>query len=150
MEIIRGNFIISTDKSKLQIDIIHKYLSEESYWAKNISKERVQRSIEHAICFGVYDGEKQIGFARIVTDYAIIAYLGDVFILEPYRGKGLSKWLMECIVAHPDLTDLRRFVLATLDAHGLYEQFDFNPLHYPERWMERVNHKNYVDGKWLS
>ena len=150
MEIIRGNFIISTEKSKLQIDVIHKYLSEESYWAKNISKERVQRAIEHAICFGVYDGEKQIGFARIVTDYAIIAYLGDVFILEPYRGKGLSKWLMECIVAHPDLTDLRRFVLATLDAHGLYEQFDFNSLHYPERWMERVNHKNYVDGRWLS
>lgn len=141
---------ISTDKSRLQLDVIHNYLAKHSYWAKNISIERLQRAIDHSICFGVYDGDQQVGFARVVTDYAVIAYLGDVFIDEGYRGKGLSKQLMDYIVNVPELNGLRRFVLATKDAHGLYSQFGFTPMEFPERWMERVNHTIYQNGQWMD
>jgi GNAT superfamily N-acetyltransferase len=131
-----SEYSVSTDKSKLQIAVIHKFLSS-SYWAKDISIEKVQRAIDNALCFGVYKGDAQVGFARVVTDFAVIGYIGDVFILDEERGKGLSKMLMKAIVEHPQLQDLRRIVLATRDAHGLYAQFGFKPLVFPERWMEK-------------
>jgi GNAT superfamily N-acetyltransferase len=136
METTQGEYSISTDKSKLQLDVIHGFLSN-SYWAKNISIEKIKTCIENSICYGVYHHNKQVGFARVVTDYAVIAYIGDVFIVEEHRGKGLSKMLMKEIVAHPELQNLRRWILATRDAHGLYEQVGFKELKFPERWMER-------------
>jgi GNAT superfamily N-acetyltransferase len=131
-----GEFIISTDKARLQVDIIQQFLAEESYWAQNRTLEQTRTAIENSICFGVYRGERQIGFARVVSDCATFAYIGDVFILEDYRGQGLSKWLMEVILAHEDLQNLRRWILATRDAHGLYSQFGFHGLKFPGRWME--------------
>ena len=122
----------------LDVDVIHKFLSEESYWANRRTREQTRRAIENSICFGLYDGDAQIGFARVVSDFSTFAYLGDVFVLKEYRGRGLSKMLMEAVVSHPDLQGLRRWLLATKDAHGLYEQFDFAPLRFPERWMERT------------
>lgn len=133
-----GEFTISDDRNRLQIDAIHKYLSEESYWARERSKEQTERAIKNSLPFGVYKGENLIGFARVVTDFATFAYLGDVFILEDYRGKGLSKWLMEVIISHPDLQGFRRWILATKDAHTLYEKFGFDGLRFPERWMEKT------------
>ena len=138
MEVRRGEFTIDTDTSRLDRGMIQKFLAEESYWAKTRTPEQTQTAIENSLCFGLYNGEGQIGFARVVSDFATFAYLGDVFILPEARGHGLSKWLMETIISHPDLQGLRRWVLATLDAHGLYEQFEFAPLRYPERWMERT------------
>lgn len=130
-------FEISTDRARLQIEVIHGYLSQESYWAAGRPLEKTLRAIENSLCFGLYRGADQIGFARIVTDYATFAYLGDVFVLGEFRGMGLSKWLMDTIISHPDLQGLRRWVLATRDAHGLYEKFGFSALRFPERWMER-------------
>ena len=138
MEWKNGEFTISTDKTKLQFDVIQSYLADESYWAKNRTLEQTLRAIENSICFGVFEGEKQIGFARVVSDQATFAYLGDVFILEEFRGRGLSKWLIKTIVSYPDLQGLRRWVLATRDAHGLYSQFEFGQLRHPDRWMERT------------
>jgi GNAT superfamily N-acetyltransferase len=132
----RGEFLISTDRDRLDLDVIHGFLTN-CYWAKGIPPEVVARSIEHALCFGVYDGSgAQVGFARVVSDFATVAYLGDVFILESHRGRGLSKWLMECILRHPALQNLRRWILLTRDAHGLYAQFGFTPVTAPERYME--------------
>ncbi len=122
------DFMISTNKKLLDIHIIHKYLSERSYWAQGIPIKTVQTSIKHSICFGVYENEKQIGFARLVTDQATFAYLADVFVLETHRGLGLSKWLMQCIHEYPGTKNLRRWMLATKDAHGLYAQFGWKPL----------------------
>ncbi len=133
-----GEFKISTDRALLPIDVIHKFLSEESYWAKERTLEQTETAIKNSLPFGVYKGEKLIGFARIVTDYATFAYLGDVFILEECRGKGLSKWMMEVIINHPDLQGFRRWILATKDAHSLYEKFEFTALKFPERWMEKT------------
>lgn len=138
MNWIRGEFVIDTDRDALQIEFIQSFLAEESYWARERTVEQTRRAIENSICFGLYSGNRQIGFARVVSDLATFAYLGDVFVLEEFRGRGLSKWLMETIVSHPDLQGLRRWVLATRDAHGLYEQYDFAPLKFPERWMERT------------
>lgn len=138
MEWQNGEFIISTDRERLQIDVIHKFLSEESYWAKERTKEQTVTAIKNSLPFGVYKGENLVGFARVVTDYATFAYLGDVFILEEYRGKGLSRRLMKTIVNHPDLQGFRRWVLATRDAHALYEKFEFFALRHPERWMEKT------------
>lgn len=132
-----GEFLISTDKQRLQVDVIHKYLSEDSYWAKGRGREDTEKAIENSICFGVYYGSDQIGFARVISDKATFAYLGDVFILPGFQKKGLSKRLMEAILSHPELQNLRRWILATADAHGLYAQYGFNELKYPERWMER-------------
>jgi GNAT superfamily N-acetyltransferase len=116
--------------------LIHDFLTN-SYWAKGISQQVVARSIEHALCFGIYDGvAAQVGFARVISDFATVAYLGDVFVLESHRGRGLSKWLMQCIVQHPALQNLRRWILLTRDAHRLYSQFGFTPLAAPERYME--------------
>lgn len=134
----QGEFTISTDRNRLQIAAIHKFLSEESYWANKRTKEQTITAIKNSLPFGVYTGENQIGFARVVTDYATFAYLGDVYILEEYRGRGLSKWLMETIVNHPDLQGFRRWVLATKDAHTLYEKYGFTPLKHPARWMEKA------------
>ena len=134
----QGEFIISTDRDRLQIEAIHKFLSEESYWANRRTKEQTETAIKNSLPFGVYKGENQIGFARVVTDYATFAYLGDVYILEDFRGRGLSKWLMETIVNHPDLQGFRRWVLATKDAHTLYEKYGFTPLKHSARWMEKA------------
>jgi GNAT superfamily N-acetyltransferase len=134
----KGGFVISTDRNRLQIDAIHRFLSEESYWARERSKEKTITAIKNSLPFGVYTGANQIGFARVVTDYATFAYLGDVYILEEYRGQGLSKWLMDVIIGHPELQNFRRWVLATKDAHTLYEKYGFTALKYPERWMEKA------------
>jgi len=132
----RGEFLISTDPARLDLDMIHGFLTN-CYWAKGIPREVVARSIEHALCFGVYDGSgAQVGFARVVSDFATVAYLGDVFVLESHRRHGLGKWLMECVMEHPALQDLRRWILVTRDAHGLYSQFGFTPVKAPESYME--------------
>lgn len=135
MEWKKNEFLISTDKTKIDIAVVHGYLWR-SYWAENIPREIVERSIENSLCFGIYKSEKQIGFARVISDFATFAYLADVFVLEEERGKKLSKWLMEIMIAHPQLQGLRRFTLATKDAHGLYAQFGFKPFAKPDRWME--------------
>lgn len=134
-EFEKEGYMISTDHAKLDITGIHQYLSEESYWARNIPLELVKRSIDHSLCFGLYHHEKQIGFARLITDKATFAYLADVFIAEPYRGKGLSKWLVQTIHANPDVQGLRRWLLGTRDAHGLYAQFGWKPI--PEELASR-------------
>lgn len=134
----KGEYTISTDRARLDANAIHKFLSEESYWAKERTKEQTTLAIKNSLPFGVYTGENLIGFARVVTDYATFAYLGDVFILEDFRGRGLSLWLMETIVNHPDLQGFRRWILATRDAHALYEKFGFDTLRFPERWMEKT------------
>ena len=140
----RGEYTITTDSARVDIDVVHRYLSEESYWAQNIPREVVARSIAHSLCFSVLHEKNQIGFARITTDRATVAYLGDVFILPSHRGKGLSTWLMECISSHPALQGLRRWMLATSDAHGLYAQFGFTPIKAPERWMEKHDPQVYA------
>ncbi|MFZ0951882.1 MAG: GNAT family N-acetyltransferase [Candidatus Sulfotelmatobacter sp.] len=137
MEYWRGDFLISTSRERLDLDVVHGFLTN-CYWAKGIPREVVARSIEHALCFGIYDGEgAQIGFARVISDFSTIAYVGDVFVLETHRGRGLGKWLMQCIIEHPALQNLRRWILTTRDAHGLYSQFGFTPVKAPERFMER-------------
>ncbi|WP_167611962.1 GNAT family N-acetyltransferase [Maribellus sediminis] len=127
---------ISTDKTRLDIELIHNYLSNESYWAKGRTMETVRRSIEHSLCFGVYTDNQQIGFARVISDYAIFAWILDVFILEKHRGKGYSKLLMKAIMTHEQLQNLQRWGLGTDDAHGLYAQFGFTALSKPQNMME--------------
>lgn len=134
---------ISTDKSLLNKKVIHEFISN-SYWAKEIPMEILELSIENSICFGVYENDVQVGFARVVTDKATFGYLADVFILESHRGKGLSKMLMDAIMSHPDLQGLRRFMLATRDAHGLYAQYGFTPVALPDRLMEIVKKDLYL------
>lgn len=142
----KNNFVISTDKSKLDITAIHQYIGGESYWAQGIPLEVLKKSIDKSMCFGIYDGTKQIGFARMITDCSTFAYLADVYVLEAYRGNGLSKWLMEFIMKHPDLQGLRRYMLATRDAHGLYLQYGFKPVSNPENIMEIRNADIYKKG----
>lgn len=137
-EFKKENFLISTDKQKLDIKTIHSFLTN-SYWSKGITIEKVERSIKHSLCFGVYVEGKQIGFARVTTDYTLFGYLADVFIVDEYRGKGLSKWLMECILNHPEVQDLRSWMLATKDAHDLYKKFGFKPLEEPTKYMAKKN-----------
>ena len=132
----RGEYLISTDKSRLDLTLIHNFLTT-SYWAAGIPLEVVRRSIEHSLSFGLYKEDQQIGYAQAITDFATFAYLGDVFILEPFRGQGLSKWLMEVIVTYPELQGFRRWILLTKDAHGLYKKVDFTGVATPERYMER-------------
>jgi GNAT superfamily N-acetyltransferase len=150
MESRRGEFLISTSPGRLDLDVIHGFLTT-CYWAKGIPREVVARSIEHSLCFGIYhevdeespllvkparSGAPQVGFARVISDFATIAYLGDVFVLDAYRGRGLSKWMLECIVQHPPLQRLRRWILLTRDAHGLYAKFGFTPVRSPGSYME--------------
>lgn len=134
----RGEFLISTDQQKLQLDLIHDFLSNRSYWALQRSLDVVARALENSLSFGLYKGEHQVGFARVVTDYATFAWLADVFIVEEERGQGLSKWLLEVIFSHPHLQGFRRWVLVTRDAHELYRQFGFKELENPTRWMEKI------------
>lgn len=138
MENKRDNLVLSDDSRRLDIDAICGFLSR-SYWANKRSRATIERAIRYSLCIGVYEGEKQIGFARVITDYAVFAYLCDVFIHEDYRGRRLGKWMMESILAHPELQGLRRWCLVTRDAHGLYKQFGFNELGDPARWMEKFD-----------
>lgn len=140
MTVAKNQFTITTEKEKFDVEFIHSFLTR-SYWAEGISKEVIKRSIEGALCFGLFENDKQIGFARMITDKATFAYLADVFIIEEYRGRGLSKWLMEVIMSHPSLQGLRRMMLATKDAHGLYEKLGFTALNNVDRWMQ-INDPN--------
>ncbi|WP_145854354.1 GNAT family N-acetyltransferase [Pedobacter suwonensis] len=143
MEISENGFIFSDQKERLDLEAIHQYLSVESYWAKGIPIATVKRSIENSLCFGIYKDHVQVGFARWVTDKATFAWLCDVYINENYRGLGLSKKMMSFMIFHPDLQGLRRYQLATLDAHGLYEQFGFSAIQNPERQMGIVIQNAY-------
>ena len=133
-EYTRDGFTISTDPSRLDIDMIHQFLSH-AYWSEEIPRELVERAIDHSLCFGVYRG-RQVGLARVITDYATFGYLCDVFVLEEFRGKGIGTWLMECVMSHPDLQGFRRWILLTRDAHALYRKFGFSDLKNPARYME--------------
>ena len=135
MEWEKEGYMISTDKEKIDVKYVHTIL-KQMYWSEDIPLNVVERSIKGSLCFAVYDQDKQVGFARVITDKATFAYLADVFIDPVYRGKGLSKWMMQTIVNHPELQGLRRFMLATKDAHSLYTQFGFTPITFPERWMQ--------------
>ncbi|MEA2203402.1 MAG: hypothetical protein QOE77_178 [Blastocatellia bacterium] len=133
----RDEYVISDDRTRLDIKVIHAFLSSESYWAPGRAVETVQRSVDNSLPFGLYHGKDLIGFARVVTDYATFAWIADVFVVTEFRGRGLAKWLVEVILSHPQLQGFRRWVLATKDAHELYRRFGFRELHRPERWMER-------------
>jgi ribosomal protein S18 acetylase RimI-like enzyme len=133
----RGEFTISTERVRMDVDVIHGYLSR-AYWSAGIPREIVERALQHSLCFGLFEGETQIGFARAVTDSTTFAYVCDVFVLESHQGKGLGTWLMQCVMRHPDLQGLRRCQLVTRDAHALYEKVGFRPLNQPERHMERT------------
>jgi len=137
----RGDYEISTDPARLDMDVTHKFLSEEAYWSPGVPREVVERAVANAIPFGVYkvtaSGSTQAGFARVVSDRATFAWICDVFVLPEHRGQGLGKWLMECMTAHPELQGLRRWMLATRDAHDLYAQYGFTPLEDPSRFMIR-------------
>ena len=134
--------MLSTDRERLDLDVIHGFLTE-CYWAKGISREIVARSIENSLCFGIYAGNQQAGFARVISDFATYAYIADVFVLDTYRGRGLGKWLMECIMQHPRLQGLRRWSLVTGDAHGLYAKSGFTAPKWPEIYMERYDEEIY-------
>ena len=136
-------YSITTDNSKLDVNLIHQYLSEESYWAKGIPKHIVEKSIANSLCFGLFYNDEQVGFARLITDKATFAYLADVFIIEAYRGKGLGKWLMQVIQSHPDVQNLRRWLLTTKDAHGLYEQAGWTKV--PDDYTYRLMMRNDPD-----
>lgn len=136
MEFQKNSYSISTEKSKLDLELIYGFL-KSSYWAKDQPFEKIKTSIDNSLCFGLYKNEKQIGFARVLTDMARIAHLADVFILEPYRGMGLGKWLLQCIMAHPELENINKWMLATKDAHSLYKKFGFKTLKTPEFYMEK-------------
>jgi GNAT superfamily N-acetyltransferase len=138
----RDGLTISNDPARIDRALVHAFLSD-SYWAAGIPREIVDRSIENALCFGVYDENRQVGFARVISDFATFAYLADVFVLPSHRGRGLAKWLMEAILGHPKLQGLRRWMLATRDAHGLYRQVGFTELANPERLMELVRSEIY-------
>jgi GNAT superfamily N-acetyltransferase len=131
----RGDLLLSTDRGRLNLDTIHSFL-RMCYWARGIPREVVARSIQNSLCFGVYKHAQQVGFARVVSDFATYAYIGDVFVLDAFRGQGLGKWMMEAIMRHPQLQGLRRWTLATRDAHPLYAQFGFTPLKKPGNFME--------------
>lgn len=129
---------VTSDRSRMDIDAIHAFLSQEAYWSKNIPREIVERAIAHSLCFGAFDDDAQVGFARVITDYATFAYIADVFVLESHRGRGIGKAIMNAIAQHPELQGLRRWHLVTRDAHALYAQFGFEPVDAPERHMMKV------------
>ncbi|HKQ58668.1 MAG TPA: GNAT family N-acetyltransferase [Candidatus Eisenbacteria bacterium] len=141
----RDGFTISTDPARIDVDLVHGFLTR-SYWAEGIPREVVRRSIEHSLNFGVYEGASLVGFARVISDRATFAYLGDVFVLEAYRGRGLARWLLEVVHAHPELQNLRRWVLLTRDAHALYREAGYAPLSAPDRYMERWVPRIYTRG----
>jgi GNAT superfamily N-acetyltransferase len=133
-----GRFTVSTDPMRIDLDAIHAFLSRESYWAAGIAKDALERAIGHSLCFGMYDGADQIGFARVISDYATYAYINDVYILAPYRGQGLATWMLSCVLDHPQLQGLRRMSLHTKDAQSFYQRFGFAAPRYPERYLERL------------
>lgn len=141
--VVKDAFTISTSKEKLQVAVIHDYLANQSYWAANIPLQIVEQTIQHSLCFGLYHNETQIGYARLITDYCTFAYLADVFLLPAYRGQGLAKWMMEIMIEHPNLQGLRRWLLATRDAHELYRKIGFEPLDKPQNIMQRKDLLNY-------
>lgn len=143
MKIAENRYIVSTEKTRINIPIVHAYLANESYWVKNIPYETVEKAISNSICFGVYQGDEQVGFARVITDKATVAYLGDVFILPAHRGRELSKKLMEAIMGHPELQGLRRWILLTSDAHELYRKYGWKEIAEPAKWMEWHNKNVY-------
>jgi len=132
----QNELIVTTDPAQQDVDAIHAYLTR-AYWCEGIPRRIVERAVRNSLCFGLFDGPAQVGLARVVTDYATYAYLCDVYVLESHRGQGLGKWLIECVMVHPELQGLRRFNLATRDAHGLYAHFGFQPLRQPEVHMEK-------------
>lgn len=138
----RGEFVVSTDPARIDGDVVWGYL-RRSYWAEDIPRAVVERAIANSLNFGLHHGGGQIGFARVVTDYATFAYIADVFVLEEFRGQKLAVWLMECVAAHPRLQGLRRWMLGTADAHRLYEKTGFTPVAAPGRWMEKADPKIY-------
>jgi len=140
---VLSEYEISTDTHRLNVDVVHKFLAEDSYWSPGIPRAIVERAIQNSLCFGVYHRATQIGFARVVTDKSTFALLADLFIVDAHRGKGLSKWLMRCVVGHEDLQGLRRLLLLTSDAHGLYRQFGFEELGNPSRFMEVLRQDIY-------
>jgi GNAT superfamily N-acetyltransferase len=146
VEYRRDIFLISTDQARIDLDVVHGYLSR-SYWEKSIPRTFVKKAIANSLCFGLYD--EQVGFARVISDSATYSYLADVFILEEYRGRGLSKWLLQCVLQHPELQWPRTFFLATRDAHGLYSQFGFAVVDTPERFMIRRNSEVFRDGEYV-
>ena len=146
MEWTRDAFTVTTDRARLDRDVIHRFLAS-SYWAENIPRAVVDKAIDNSLCFGLLEESRQIGFARVMTDCATFAYLADVFVLPDHRGAGLGKWLIECVMSHPELQGLRRRLLGTRDAHGLYRQFGFTPLKHPEIFMEIVNRDLYSAAK---
>jgi GNAT superfamily N-acetyltransferase len=145
MEWLRDNFTVTCDRARLDVAVITEFLAS-SYWAAGISAATVRKSIEHSMCFGLLDGERQIGFARVITDCAAFAYLADVFVLPEYRRRGLARWMIECALGHPDLQGLRRWMLATRDAHELYAKLGFTPLKRPAMFMERHDPDVYRRG----
>jgi GNAT superfamily N-acetyltransferase len=142
----KGAYSITTDRAKMDVSFIYHFLSTEAYWSKNIPMDTVQRAIDHSLNFGLFHLDQQVGYARIISDLATIAYLGDVFIAPDHRGRGLSKWMMEQIMAHPDLQGLRRWILLTMDAHDLYRQFGWQSIAQPDRWMEIHDPNAYLVG----
>ena len=144
MEWQQGEFCITTQRGRVSLDTVHRFLSLEAYWSMGIPRETVERSLDNSLCFSLLHGSQQIGFARVISDRATIAYLGDVFLLTEYRGRGLSKWLMKCVMSHPELQGLRRWILLTGDAHGLYAKSGFTALTQPDRWMQRHDPAAYA------
>jgi GNAT superfamily N-acetyltransferase len=134
--VTKDDYLLTTDKSKLDLKMIHDFLAHESHWAKNIPFDRVKKSIENSLNFGLFYQGKQIGFARVISDFSTIAYLGDLFILKEHRGKGLSRWMLEEIMNHPDLSGLRRWILVTKEEHDVYQQYGWAMVARPENWME--------------
>ncbi len=145
LEIHRNEYLISTDKKKLDIELIHNFLTYESGWSNGIQIEKVEKSVDNSLNFGIYVGQKLIGYARVISDFSTIAYLGDIFIITEYRGLGLSKWLMESIMEHKDLQGLRRWILLTSTAEWLYEKYGFTKLPKPEIYMEKFNPNVYLN-----
>ena len=143
INVSRGDYLITSDRTKVDLQVVHHYLCYESYWTQGVPFERVQMAAEHSLNFSLFYRDEQVGYARVITDYCQIAYLGDVFILETHRGQGLGKWLIETVHQHPNLQDLRNWLLGTLDAHGLYRQFGWISPPEPQRWMIRPNRDVY-------
>jgi GNAT superfamily N-acetyltransferase len=138
MQWTRGEYLLTTDIDRFQFDVVHRYLSEVAYWSPGIARERVERAARRSLAFGLFRGDAQIGYARVITDTATFGYLADVFVLPAHQGAGLGKWMMECVMAHPDLQGLRRMMLVTSDAHGLYARLGFGASRHPERIMEKL------------
>lgn len=143
LNVRRGDYAITSDREKVDLAVVHDYLCNHSYWTRGIPLDRVRTAADHSLNFSLYCGSEQVGYARVISDYCQIAYLGDVFILEDHRGQGLGKWLIETLHSHPNLQDLRNWLLGTRDAHGLYRQFGWDSLVEPHRWMARPNRNIY-------